>query len=299
MYRVAGSFAEGRFARGGETLEMQLIGPIWASARRNSGLIAALWARVGKVSGTRPKEKEQAMRKGELSKLVSVVGRIVLTFLFVFSQSTWAAQDQKTKAAANSTQKVAAQQTGEKQSSAATTAKAQSKQAQGEESESSVAEEKPSRDGSHEGIKVHGHWTIEVRNPDGTVATHREFENSLSPTGAAFLANLLNVCRLSSCSAFHNWAVILGGSPGPCAGNCVVPEGISSVQRMTATLQGATFVFAGSATAVSASSSITTVATSAFNFDGSFATLTSATLPTPVSVSPNQIIQFTVVISFS
>lgn len=60
-------------------------------------------------------------------------------------------------------QKAAAQKANEKQSSVATSAKAQT-QAQGEESESAVAEEKPSGDGRHEGIKVHGHWTIEVRN---------------------------------------------------------------------------------------------------------------------------------------
>jgi hypothetical protein len=35
--------------------------------------------------------------------------------------------------------------------------------------------------GQPEGINVHGHWTIEVRNPDGKLVTHREFENALSP----------------------------------------------------------------------------------------------------------------------
>src|SRR2546423_15522419 len=38
--------------------------------------------------------------------------------------------------------------------------------------------------GQQEGIKVHGHWTIEVRNPDGTLVTHREFENALTSLGA-------------------------------------------------------------------------------------------------------------------
>lgn len=33
--------------------------------------------------------------------------------------------------------------------------------------------------GPSEALKVHGHWTIEVRNPDSTVADHREFENAL------------------------------------------------------------------------------------------------------------------------
>jgi hypothetical protein len=47
-----------------------------------------------------------------------------------------------------------------------------------------------SLDGS---IKVHGHWLINVRNPDGTLADHREFENSLAidQGGDAFLIGLL------------------------------------------------------------------------------------------------------------
>jgi hypothetical protein len=47
-----------------------------------------------------------------------------------------------------------------------------------------------SLDGS---IKVHGHWLINVRNPDGTLADHREFENSLAINsgGDAFLIGLL------------------------------------------------------------------------------------------------------------
>ena len=34
-----------------------------------------------------------------------------------------------------------------------------------------------------EGIKVHGHWTIEVMDPDGSIVQRREFENSLSGSG--------------------------------------------------------------------------------------------------------------------
>ncbi len=48
--------------------------------------------------------------------------------------------------------------------------------------------------GQREGIKVHGHWTIEVRNPDGKVVSHREFENSLATNlggGAPLLAAIL------------------------------------------------------------------------------------------------------------
>jgi hypothetical protein len=46
--------------------------------------------------------------------------------------------------------------------------------------------------GSHEGITVHGHWTITVKNPDGSVASHNEFENALdSLQGATTLTGLL------------------------------------------------------------------------------------------------------------
>lgn len=42
-------------------------------------------------------------------------------------------------------------------------------------------------------IKVHGHWLINVRNPDGSIADHRDFENSLAINsgGDAFLIGLL------------------------------------------------------------------------------------------------------------
>ena len=45
--------------------------------------------------------------------------------------------------------------------------------------------------GPKEGIKVHGRWIIEVRNPDGKLVTRREFENALTPNGAAILTVLL------------------------------------------------------------------------------------------------------------
>src|SRR3954454_12548557 len=34
--------------------------------------------------------------------------------------------------------------------------------------------------GVSDGIKVHGHWTIDVKNADGSLASHNEFENALS-----------------------------------------------------------------------------------------------------------------------
>jgi hypothetical protein len=67
--------------------------------------------------------------------------------------------------------------------------------------------------GKREGIHVHGHWTIDVRNRDGTLATHREFENSLTAQGAQFLVNVL-----SSADVPGFWIVGLYSSSvtGPC-----------------------------------------------------------------------------------
>jgi hypothetical protein len=59
-----------------------------------------------------------------------------------------------------------------------------------------------------EGVLVHGHWTIEVRNTDGTLAEHREFENTLMAGGKELLAKLL--ARQSS---MGGWSIRLFGTP--------------------------------------------------------------------------------------
>jgi hypothetical protein len=45
--------------------------------------------------------------------------------------------------------------------------------------------------GPHDGIAVHGRWKIFVRNRDGSLAQHLEFENSLTAFGQALLDFLL------------------------------------------------------------------------------------------------------------
>lgn len=62
--------------------------------------------------------------------------------------------------------------------------------------------------GNHEGITVHGHWVIEVKNPDGTVTARREFENSLSSGGNGNGAGLLAALLGRSLSA-GSWNVVL------------------------------------------------------------------------------------------
>jgi hypothetical protein len=67
--------------------------------------------------------------------------------------------------------------------------------------------------GAYEGIRVHGHWVIEVRNPDGSLADRREIQNGLSVAGAPLLAALL-----TRTVAAGYWVVSLAGN-GACAGS--------------------------------------------------------------------------------
>ena len=86
---------------------------------------------------------------------------------------------------------------------------------------------KSSSHGPHEGINVHGYWTIEVRNPDGKVAKHMEFENQLctsfgdgngaNPVGGDSILSSL----LAGTASAGQWSIVVG-APGPIANppNC-------------------------------------------------------------------------------
>jgi len=87
--------------------------------------------------------------------------------------------------------------------------------------------------GQQEGIKIHGHWVIIIRNPDGSVAARREFENALNLQGSKVLAVLL-----TQIASGGRWGIAFLGSSatGPCpngilAGNvmsggpCVIVQG--------------------------------------------------------------------------
>jgi hypothetical protein len=64
-----------------------------------------------------------------------------------------------------------------------------------------------------ESVGVHGHWTIEVRNRDGSLARRHEFKNALQNDGARALVDVL-----AGTLAFGPMSVILSGSPSPCGG---------------------------------------------------------------------------------
>jgi len=80
----------------------------------------------------------------------------------------------------------------------------------------SKAEGKPAKKAKKpgdEGIAVHGHWTITVRNADGSIAQKRDFENSLNTsTGETGLLALL-----AGQSAVGDLAIGVAGGPDVCA----------------------------------------------------------------------------------
>jgi hypothetical protein len=194
--------------------------------------------------------------------------------------------------------------------------------------------------GPKEGIKVHGHWTIEIRNPDGRLVERREFKNALSAFGKASLARFLQ--RVSKPG---EWIVELRSatfSPeGPCGTSSLIgspcriyekasqlPEASSTevFKTLTVSSQSETnnTVLSGTATATR-TESISTVATQLYRCPAdtqgvcphipneecvtglggillcspNVREFTGTTLATPINVVAGQIIQVTVVISFS
>ncbi|MFQ6027763.1 MAG: hypothetical protein ACE5Q6_09760 [Dehalococcoidia bacterium] len=49
----------------------------------------------------------------------------------------------------------------------------------------------PPTGGPAEGIQVHGHWRIDVLDPDGTLVSSRKFDNAMTPRGKFILTTLL------------------------------------------------------------------------------------------------------------
>jgi len=81
-------------------------------------------------------------------------------------------------------------------------------------------EAKPQKTGI-EGVKVHGHWVIDVKNADGKVVAHRDFENSLTTnqntglSGDQILTSLLSGNAVTGGPAI---VFIYGGTNPPISG---------------------------------------------------------------------------------
>lgn len=174
----------------------------------------------------------------------------------------------------------------------------------------------PSPKGPQEGIKVHGHWTIVIRNEDGSVASRNEFENALAPTGRDLL-----VAALMGRSTLGPWTMNLADSlNGMCSTSfanwsnkfCVFEQGTNlTVDVPTSGPNAGKVVLSGSIKTVLSgdilvantfitSCSNTVPATSCtFGPPLSITHLTSKILSSPIPVQANQTMDVTVVISFS
>jgi hypothetical protein len=108
----------------------------------------------------------------------------------------------------------------------AAAARGQPAAAQGAASKPSTAAkaEGQPQGGMGEGIKVHGHWTIDIKNQDGTLASQMEFENSLVPgSGNQALSALLGGASavVTVATELRDSHYVIGGASSvttPCPG---------------------------------------------------------------------------------
>jgi hypothetical protein len=122
-------------------------------------------------------------------------------------------------------------------------------------------------DGQHQGLQVHGHWIIDVKNPDGTVAQHRDFENQLQTPGAAYLIGLM-----AGYIVPNDYAVFLSSSTTQ--GPCTIPSGgqVGCVLVHSLTTAPAVFLCQNTfcASGLTYNYSLTYATSSSFTMAGSF-----------------------------
>ena len=169
--------------------------------------------------------------------------------------------------------------------------------------------------GESEGIKVHGHWVLEIKNPDGSLAKRREFENSLAPTGAALLSALLGSAQIH----VGGWGVsiligsgntqttlVIGQSTVECQGvsNCIANLTVTSDSNYS-TSQPTTIVLSGQTMGSPVSDVINSVqsnvgpCSSGLCYTGVTGYIFTSAPVTGLSVQAGQTITATVTISFS
>jgi hypothetical protein len=89
--------------------------------------------------------------------------------------------------------------------------------------------------GSGEGIKVHGDWTIEIRNPDGSLDSRHEIKNALAG-GQQLLAGLLGNVYTDLGWGVWLWGVA-GGNCNPCAVSVTPNVPVDAQGRPVGTLE--------------------------------------------------------------
>ncbi len=181
-----------------------------------------------------------------------------------------------------------------------------------------TATREKSAGGRTEGIKVHGHWTITVRNADGSVASRNEFENSLSSgTGNAALVQILgrtmtpglwniNVITVDSAGLEQIQALYESASTAPVGastfkGLLVLADatGLHLSGTVKAAIGPATGVIGGVNTMVFACPATATPATPCSDTGLSYRQITLRFLNPEIPIQRNQSIDVAVTISFS
>lgn len=131
----------------------------------------------------------------------------------------------------------------------------------------------PSGGGVDEGIQVHGHWTLEVRDPDGSLVSHHEFDNALTG-GRQTLAYIL-----TGDETVGDWTIRLScpgdqpfrdgnGSPAdgyirePCPGATPLPN---EFYNLNVSLNGSEVIVLRGSAQAQAAGNITQVWTSTYN----------------------------------
>lgn len=83
----------------------------------------------------------------------------------------------------------------------------------------------------NQGVKMHGHWIIDVKNPDGTLVEHRDFENALESSGPSFLIGMM-----SGYLTPGDYMIVMGPQSGN--GACVATFQYCGIVRSLATYPG-------------------------------------------------------------
>jgi len=179
--------------------------------------------------------------------------------------------------------------------------------------------------GPQEGIKVHGHWNIVIKNPNGSVASRHEFENALVPSatalgdalGRATVIGRWNLTLVAAACVAQDGSgtAVVCDLEEPGGGNCPAAS-CQAFNNLTVSSANGKAILQGNATATFASSITTVVSfvsecprSGTANYGlptvcGSTPTsnasvFSSATLTTPIAVAAGQIVQVTVTFSFS
>lgn len=144
--------------------------------------------------------------------------------------------------------------------------------------------------GPVQGIKVHGHWVVEVRNADGTLHLQREFENALTGDGRVALAGLL-VGRYKT----TDWVVRTNANGGCGSGPCATSNTTMESGGGDLAVVHGSFVATSNGQVAVVNTEINVERYDGVSLGWDFS---SATLAAPISVQATQTVSVTVTFSF-